>query len=364
MDMKRFKLIFLFSVIVLFFILELGLACTTFNLQGKDFNLVGHNYDWPLGDGLVFVNKSGISKVAMLAYSNKSKFQGRPAQWTSKYGSVTFNQYGCEFAHGGMNEAGLVIEAMALYKTIYPKPDSRPFIHRSQWAQYQLDNFETVEEVINNDSKIRISPVYSGPGTHFLISDRVGNCATIEFLNGEMVVHSGSKLPVRTLANDTYSESLELWEKYGKLIYNNRFIQAANSVQKFNFQTLDAALETSFDILHTVSQTASTQWSIVFDIKNSMIYYRTRSNPRIRHLDLKKFDFSCKTPIRLLDINDSEAGNITDRFTEYSFQIHENLIKTSFGKLRLVSGFQDNDFTSYFDTIVRYPDTTICQDAQ
>ncbi len=121
-NMKNRKAIIFSLIITLFITTQNAWACTTFNLQGKGFNLVGHNYDWPLGNGLVFINKSGKSKVAMLASKNEDNFKGQPAQWTSKYGSVTFNQYGCDLAHGGMNEAGLVIEAMALYDTIYPEP--------------------------------------------------------------------------------------------------------------------------------------------------------------------------------------------------------------------------------------------------
>jgi choloylglycine hydrolase len=33
---------------------------------------------------------------------------GKTISWISKYGSITFNQYGREFPTGGMNEKGLV----------------------------------------------------------------------------------------------------------------------------------------------------------------------------------------------------------------------------------------------------------------
>ena len=80
--MKHLKIFLSFIVIVLFFLPELGLACTTFNLQGKGFNLVGHNYDWPLGNGLVIVNKRGLSKSAILASKNESNFKGQGVKWT------------------------------------------------------------------------------------------------------------------------------------------------------------------------------------------------------------------------------------------------------------------------------------------
>ncbi|MCP4140304.1 MAG: hypothetical protein GY755_08455, partial [Chloroflexi bacterium] len=117
-------------------------------------------------------------------------------------------------------------------------------------------------------------------------------------------------MPVRVLANDTYSESLELWKNNDPDVYKNRFIQAAERIRKFTYKTPETAVETAFDILREVTQTASTKWSIVFDIKNFAIHYRTFSNPNIRYLDTKSFDFSCKTPVQVLDINGAKLGDI------------------------------------------------------
>src|SRR5215470_5207291 len=83
-------------------------ACTTFCLKNKGEMLFGRNYDYMFGDGMIMVNKRGVVKVST------SEAPEKPAQWTSKYGSVTFNQYGRENPMGGMNEAGLVIELMWL----------------------------------------------------------------------------------------------------------------------------------------------------------------------------------------------------------------------------------------------------------
>src|SRR6266480_3041856 len=109
-------------------------ACTTFCLKHKGEVLFGKNYDWSIGDGLVFVNKRGIAKTAT------AEGTPRPAKWVSKYGSVTFNQYGRENPSGGMNEAGLVIELMWLDEAQYPKADARPTVGTLEWIQYQLDN--------------------------------------------------------------------------------------------------------------------------------------------------------------------------------------------------------------------------------
>src|ERR1700746_1722576 len=76
--------------------------CTTFVLQGDGRIYFGRNLDWHWENGLVFVNQRNIGKMAVVTPGHA------PAKWISKYGSVTFNQFGMELPMGGMNEAGLV----------------------------------------------------------------------------------------------------------------------------------------------------------------------------------------------------------------------------------------------------------------
>ena len=80
-------------------------ACTTFCMDVSGRVVFGANYDWDTGVGLAMVNKRSVAKMALT---------GRPARWTSRFASITFNQYGRDFPTGGMNEAGLVIALMAL----------------------------------------------------------------------------------------------------------------------------------------------------------------------------------------------------------------------------------------------------------
>src|SRR5688500_435154 len=162
-------------------------GCTTFCLKNKGEVLFGKNYDWSIGDGMIFVNKRGIWKISSL------ESEKNVAKWVSKYGSITFNQYGWEQPSGGMNETGVVIELMWLDDTKYPKPDERPAIDVLEWIQYQLDTSATTAEVIRNAESVRIA---SRINLHYMVQDRGGNAATIEFLDGKLVVHTGIELPV------------------------------------------------------------------------------------------------------------------------------------------------------------------------
>lgn len=119
------------------------------------------------------VNKRNLIKKADNFFDPESK----TVEWISKFGSITFNQYGKEHPMGGMNEVGLVVEVMWLSGSRYPNADSRPALGELPWVQYQLDNFSTVKEVIDSDSSIRIST--DSQPLHFLVCDRSGEAATI-----------------------------------------------------------------------------------------------------------------------------------------------------------------------------------------
>src|ERR1051325_5244663 len=175
-------------------------ACTTFVLEGGNRIYLGRNLDWDWEDGIVVVNQRNVQKRAFVMSTNAVK-------WISKFGSVTFDQFGRELPFGGMNEAGLVVENMWLDETQYPKTDARPEINMLQWIQYQLDNFSTVQQVIESDKKIRLENTPVRARIHYLVCDAQGDSATIEFLNGEMKVHHGKELPYRALANDPYEPS-------------------------------------------------------------------------------------------------------------------------------------------------------------
>ncbi|OSZ79955.1 hypothetical protein CAP36_01430 [Chitinophagaceae bacterium IBVUCB2] len=169
-----------------------SLACTTFFINKNGQMVFGRNYDWVTGNGMICTNQKGVTKT-----SAKTR-DGETINWVSKYGSLTFNQYGKEFPTGGMNEKGLVVELMWLDGTKYPSPDHRPAIDVLQWIQYQLDICSTIEELIATDKNIRIATAGSTP-LHYLVADATGNAATIEFSNGKMLVHKGEQLPFPVL---------------------------------------------------------------------------------------------------------------------------------------------------------------------
>ena len=350
-------------------------ACTTFQLTHEGQVLVGKNYDWMVEDGLIIVNKRGVSKTAMKSTIDNTGL-GTPATWTSKYGSITFVQYGRELGPGGMNEAGLVVESMGLFRNTpnrkYPDPDDRDSIMVSQWRQYQLDNFASVKEVIACDTKLRIRPK-KGVHPHFIVSDKEGNCATIEFLDGKMVCHNNDTLPHRVLTNNTYDLSFDYLEKNtipepDRFKSIKRFIRAAKMVEKYNPETSASPIDYAFEILKSVSwsvdrkwqgtpYTSNTRWSIVYDQKNLRINFRTHGNPEIRVINLDAFDFSCATPVKIFDVTANFSGEISGKFVDYTWKKNRDLIENTFTKTVFFPKLSDEQL----DTLSKYPEMFVCK---
>ena len=342
---------FLSSFVLLVSLLTTSaLGCTTFCLKNKGEVLFGKNYDWMIGDGMVFLNKRGVSKI--------SSEEELPAKWVSKYGSVTFNQYGWESPSGGMNEAGLVIELMWLDDTQYPEASDKPSIDVLEWIQFNLDTAATAEDVIRNSEKVRIA---SAVKLHYLVNDKHGNSATIEFLDGKLVAHSGDKLPYSTLANDTYARSLAYANSTKAATTESsldRFSRAAHKSREFDkrFRSEREGVDYAFMILGDVAQKNSTQWSIVYDQKRGRIYFRTRKRSELKSIDTTLLDYSCGTPVKVLDIDLKEAGDVTRQFKSYTREANRDLIERSFSG----TPFLKNVPASSKDKLAEFPERFAC----
>ena len=328
-----------------------GRACTTFCLRDSGRVILGKNYDWNVGDGMLVVNQRGLERTADLGSS--------PARWTSRYGSVTFDQYGRDFPSGGMNEAGLAIELMWLGGSRYPAQDGRPALDVLQWIQYQLDTHATVDQVLASDREIRIE---SATPLHYIVADRTGRVATVEFLDGRLVAHAGESLPFAALTNDTYDESLRFARGLsgrpvppgeGSL---ERFARAAERARAWKASRKDA-VGYAFATLDQVAQAASTQWSIVYELDRLAVHYRTRGHREIKTLSLEGLDFNCGAPVRVLDLAAPVSGDVSRRLVPYTREINRALVAASYRK----TPFLATTPAAELDRLARVPERAACR---
>ncbi len=351
---KLTKSVFIYVI----FIARIGLACSAFSISHGNQSVMGKNYDWDLDIGLVIVNKPNMVKTAMGS--------NNPAHWKSKYGSVTFNQYGCEFPMGGMNEAGLAIEVMWLSGAEYPPKDLRPEIDNLQWIQFQLDKFSSVEEVIASDTLIRIAPL-SQASIHYLICDSKGSCVTIEYIDGKRVCFTGDKMPVKVLTNDTYRKSVDFLKIHrgfgGKLPIPkgsgslDRFIYASYMAKNYDSKKSEDMVKYAFDILKKISMGDYTKWSIVYDIGNCCVRFKTSKKEKVKKINLKSLDFSCKNPLKIININTNLYGDITNNLENYSYQKNKKLIKNSFSKTYFLKDLPED----FINKVITYPQSVVCE---
>lgn len=293
-------------------------ACVTFVINSKDSLVFGWNYEIDCGSGFIIVNKKGLHKTSFVPPNEK------PAEWVSKYGSLSFNQWGREFPAGGINEKGLVVVQTTYVKTKFPDQDNRPSLSELQWIQYQLDNSSTLQQVLESDKVIRISK--NSVPLHFMICDKEGNKALIEFIDGNMVVYKNNDFLYSTMGNDSYETSkseLIRYQGFGgsELLPENsngskcaNFIIASDFVKSYKNQY--GIIDYSFNALAHSSEAKRTQWSVVFDVKNQKIHFKSLSSRIVKTINVSNFDYTCNTSIKFLDISANSSSDFSDYTTE------------------------------------------------
>jgi len=268
-------------------------------------------------------------------------------QWTSKYGSVIASGYDISTTDG-MNERGLVVNALWLVESVYPSTENgKAGLAVSIWAQYVLDNFATVDEAVGALAREPFVAVTANvPGQdrlatlHFSISDQTGDSAIVEYLKGKQVIHHGKQFQVMT-NSPTYEEQLalsEYWRQIGGTVMlpgtnrsADRFARASfyvNAIPKSEDPAI--AVASAFSVIRNVSvpygistpdqpNISSTRWRTVSDQKRLVYYFESALAPNTFWVDLKDIDFSAETgKVMKLDLGKDQrnvySGNATKEF--------------------------------------------------
>lgn len=340
----------IFLATILLFLSTKSIACSAFMLKGKDYCLVGFNENWKTMPGMVVINKRGVSKHN-LSWNNlvsKKIIDEKTTHWVSKYGSVSFNLLGYDLPCYGVNEKGLFLVELYLEKTTPVKNPSQANMFWGQWIQYQLDNFSTVDELVEN---LENAPVIdwwpNAAGSHFFASDASGNTAAIELIEGKFKISRNESMPVPLLCNEEYSQELATINQYDfrggtkpfdfitATKWEDRFSRASYMLENYD-ATKNSPLEYSWTILDNIF---SGEWQMVADIKNQKIYFRSNVGKEIKSIDLTKIDFDKKSDITYIDINSTLAGNVTNKFSKLTAAINSNYILQGFP-----IGYDNKDF--------------------
>jgi hypothetical protein len=101
----------------------------------------------------------------------------------------------------------------------------------------------------------------------------------------------------------------------------------------------------------------STKWSLVFDVNNLRLYYKTAPKRETRYVSLMNFDLKCNSDVYMLDVNDMGTGNTFTRFVPYTLELNSQLTRSTYLQLEPQFG----PFTEeVLNKIFSYPSTTSC----
>lgn len=259
----------------------------------------------------------------------------------AKYGYVGLAVEQEEFVVDGLNEAGL--SAALFYFPGYGKyvdydsTKSDVTVSDLQLVSWILSNFKTIDEVKSAIGNIRIVTIDPrGSTVHWRITEESGRQVVLEIVNKQPTFHENS---LGVLTNSpTFDWHLTNLNNYvnltsgpvqdrkigdltlksfgggsglhgipGDMTPPSRFVRAAIfQATAPKMPTAEKTVEQAFHILNnfdipTGIQFAegqpvpdipsATQWTVVTDIANRRIYYRTMYNSNIRCIDLKAIDF-------------------------------------------------------------------------
>lgn len=353
--MKKVRKIFLSLVCASLFLTPItALADTAIHVHNATDQVTGFTFDSTIENGLIYVNPKGLQKKALW-------FQDNPSiEWNSRYGSVTFNQWGQDFPYAGMNEKGLCIIRISEDSPDDSLPQNS--ILGLQWIQYHLDQYGSVQELLDQPLTIP-SFAHFGP-MHYLVSDPSNQTIVIEFRKGEPVVFNSMEpstfWPVLTEIPyqngiDTLSSPPEIAKEATTPL--DRFVKMAALISDWNQNEEGSLYLRAFDMLLNAA-TGETKWNILFHLNERSIYFRTFSHDRIKIISFSNLDFSCEKPIRYWSVDLQEPGDISNLFRNKAIKpdaswesIHLLSINTQLG----------NPFSlSEMQTITQFPYSFTC----
>lgn len=301
-------------------------ACSSFVLKNGKTVLLGKNFDWTFDQGYIIKNLRNTSKIGYCTHN------GTPASWTSKYGSVTFNQNGKEMPYGGMNEKGLVVEMLWLEDTRFNISDDKTYLNELEWIQYQLDNFQTIDEVVANIETLKIYPIKGK--IHYILADTYGKSVIIEYLDGKPNVYEKEANTCQAITN----KSVVFSEKYIDTIQDipkkntsetYRYHQLENQIRKLQSPN-DFSEKTAFQMLKSVSipkGNFKTVWSIVYNLENKTISFSSHSHKKTKQISLNNIDF--EQGLSYLNINQDKEIVLDTKLNSYAEQTNFKMVSAS-----------------------------------
>jgi choloylglycine hydrolase len=322
-------------------------ACTDFMVKAADGTaVVGRSMEWGLD------LKSNIWSTPRGETRSSTSPDGKTGvHWTSKYGYLSLDCNNMPLAIDGMNEKGLSMGLLWLPGTVYqdvPKDHPETAMSLLDLGHWLLGSFSTVDEAKAALAKVQVwSPALADwggkPTAHLAIHDAAGNSAVIEFIDGQQKVYDN---PGRVLTNaPTFDWQRTNLRNYislspqsdhaitikgtvlappgqgggflgipGDWTPPSRFVRtsamlafaepARNATEAVVLTThilnaVDIPLGDIREKTGEVEHCDYTQWVVLKDLKNRILYFRSYDNSALKSIDMSKLDFAAGKPRQL-----------------------------------------------------------------
>lgn len=324
-----FKLISLVCIAISFNT-SISFANSTLLFTKQESRTVAANMDWKYREGTVVIHPRHKSMVSSLVDST-----AKPMKWKSRYASVMLHA-GNRFKPGpganGMNEQGLIASVLVLKASKYTQNNSLPALNTADWVQYVLDNFQSVQEVIDDSANYRlVAKDYRGTSMnlHMILHDAAGNSAVIESIDGRFVIHAQENFNTPVLTNSVYETTTARLGKYrdfggtmktpGGYDSDSRFVRASIYIKRLpSFVANEEHIAYAFNGLSDVAQAPGsatpTQLSVVYDIATKTAYFRSINDSNLRIIPLTHFDIAGAYDPLTLNPYQHLSGDVVKKF--------------------------------------------------
>jgi choloylglycine hydrolase len=356
---KRPSIVSFILTVITFFLAgrNASFACTDFQIKATDGSvIIGRSMEFAMDvKSMIFLQARG-TKVEGGSPDGKAGLT-----WVSKYGFVALNTFGLEdVVIDGINEAGLSFGGLWLPGTKYQavsEEETDRAISIGNLGAWILGNFKATEEVKQAIRKLRIwgsivPELNMEPPMHVAVHDAAGNNIVIEFIEGKINVYDN---PLGVMTNaPTFDWHLTNLRNYvnldcqdaepleisgltlrptghgsgmlgipGDSTPPSRFVRAAMFVHFAEpVENAGKGVSLAAHILNTVDiphgeikgKTEGlpvedyTQWIVIKDLTNKVLYVRDYDNLTLRSVDLKKLKFEPGTKTKSIPTESSENG--------------------------------------------------------
>lgn len=318
-------------------------ACTRiFWNDNKLSAVVSRTMDWPeTTDPVLMMFPRGMQRDGG-RLGNSKVVKENPLKWTSKYASLVTTIFGIGTADG-LNERGLGAHILFFEAANFgPRDPSKPGLNGALWAQYVLDNAETVKEALDLLKNVQITLTEArGIKTtiHLAIEDASGDSAIIEYIDGKPTIYHGREFKI--LTNDpSYDKQMTLLKKLdfskpssdmplpGNVSAVDRFQRASYYLPLLpEPKTEGEAVAGILAIARNVSVpfgapyrafgVYNTEYRTVSDLTHKRYFFELTTMPNVVWIDLDKFNLANDAPVMTLTPGDiALSGEISGKFVK------------------------------------------------